>query len=241
MKKPLAVFDIDGTLFRSSLLIELTNGLVQEGIFPKDANTELLSEYIQWVNREGEYSVYLKKVIENFEHYIVGCPESDVEFVTEKVLEKEKKKLYRYTRNLILELKSKNYFLFAISGSPGHILTSFAKEVGFDKYLGGYYEVANEVFTGFQPFGNPSHDKRKTLQDFLDKGNGEFDLSESVGIGDTESDISFLEMVENPIAFNPNYNLTKYAKNRGWKIIVERKDVIFELDKFSFKGGIDKC
>jgi phosphoserine phosphatase len=38
-----------------------------------------------------------------------------------------------------------------------------------------------------------------------------------------------LEAVENPIAFNPNQTLYNHAKKRGWEIVVERKDVIYEL------------
>lgn len=51
----------------------------------------------------------------------------------------------------------------------------------------------------------------------------------SIGVGDTEGDISFLELVEQPICFNPNTRLYKHAKRMGWKIVVERKDVIYEL------------
>ena len=55
------------------------------------------------------------------------------------------------------------------------------------------------------------------------------DLKNSYGVGDTESDAGFLELVENPIAFNPNYNLKKIAGEKKWKIVVEKKDVIYEI------------
>ncbi|MBI2055454.1 MAG: hypothetical protein HYT42_01035 [Candidatus Sungbacteria bacterium] len=48
-------------------------------------------------------------------------------------------------------------------------------------------------------------------------------------MGDTESDVSFLKLVERPIAFNPSMKLYKYAKKRGWEVVVERKDVIYRL------------
>jgi len=54
-------------------------------------------------------------------------------------------------------------------------------------------------------------------------------LKDSYGVGDTESDASFLELVENPIAFNPNHNLKKIAQENKWKIVVEKKDVIYEI------------
>ncbi len=230
----LAVFDIDGTIFRSSLLIVLTNALVEKNFFPKNARIEIKDDYKAWLNREGEYENYIEKVIDVYTKYIVGLKEEDVIRVVDEVLEDEKKKLYRYTRDLIKKLKSEDYFLFAISGSPGHILTSFAKDIGFDKYLGGYFEIVDGKFTGRQPFGNPAEDKRKTLAEFLEKSEIEFDLGNSIGVGDTESDIAFLEIVGNPIAFNPNKSLAEYAKKNNWKIVVERKDVIYDISDFEF-------
>jgi phosphoserine phosphatase len=56
-------------------------------------------------------------------------------------------------------------------------------------------------------------------------------LKGSVGVGDSEGDISFLEQVENPICFNPNRILYRHALLSGWKVVVERKDVIYEIKK----------
>lgn len=232
--RKLAVFDIDGTLFRSSLLIELTNSLVEKAVFSQSVKKEIEKDYKAWLNREAGYENYISKVIDVYKKNIIGCDEIIVEKIVEKVLQKEKKKLYRYTRFLIKELKKKGYFLFAISGSPGHILTSFAKDLGFNKYLGGYYEVVDGKFTGIEPYGNPAVDKKKTLEGLLKESKITFDLKNSVGVGDTESDIAFLEMVGNPIAFNPNRLLAEHAKKNKWKIIVERKDVIYELSSFRF-------
>ena len=54
-------------------------------------------------------------------------------------------------------------------------------------------------------------------------------LEGSVGMGDTLSDVGFLELVGIPIAFNPNRDLFDVARERGWPIVVERKDVIYNL------------
>jgi phosphoserine phosphatase len=39
-------------------------------------------------------------------------------------------------------------------------------------------------------------------------------------------------MTEKPIAFNPNSNLERVARRRRWKIIVEKKDVIYDIGHF---------
>ena len=54
-------------------------------------------------------------------------------------------------------------------------------------------------------------------------------LKGSIGVGDTEGDIPVLEMVDNPICFNPNMLLYKTAKRNDWKVVVERKDVIYNI------------
>ena len=54
-------------------------------------------------------------------------------------------------------------------------------------------------------------------------------LKNSVAVGDTEGDIPMLELVDTPICFNPNAKLYRIAKLNGWKVIVERKDVVYEI------------
>lgn len=55
-------------------------------------------------------------------------------------------------------------------------------------------------------------------------------------MGDTEGDVNMLNLVGKPIAFNPNLHLAKIAKKKAWQIVVERKDVIFELKDFIYKN-----
>jgi phosphoserine phosphatase len=56
-------------------------------------------------------------------------------------------------------------------------------------------------------------------------------LRGSIGVGDTESDIPFLRLVDRPICFNPNRKLLREARRRGWEVVVERKDVVYKIKK----------
>ncbi|HPW34806.1 MAG TPA: HAD-IB family hydrolase, partial [Candidatus Paceibacterota bacterium] len=87
-KVKIAVFDIDGTIFRSSLLIELVNGLVKAGIFPKKAHKEMEADYLAWLNRVGDYDDYLGKVISIYDRHIVGKKFKNVEVAAQKVINK---------------------------------------------------------------------------------------------------------------------------------------------------------
>lgn len=226
--QPVAVFDIDGTIFRSSFLIELVDALVEKGIFPLEALKTYASAREEWQNRNGEYTLYIKKVVEAFRKYIKGVPYGDVADVAGEIIETKKSRVYRYTRDLVQELKIKGCYLLGVSHSPKFIVDGFGYELGFDKTYGTFYETgASNRFTGEVVDEHIIMNKSAILKRAVEKEH--LSLNGSYGVGDTESDISMLDLVEHPIAFNPNRVLYRHAKQKGWKVVVERKDVIYEI------------
>ncbi|MBI3631583.1 MAG: hypothetical protein HY219_01820 [Candidatus Staskawiczbacteria bacterium] len=137
--RKVAIFDIDGTIFRSSLLIEVVEALVEDNIFPLRVKDIYIESYKNWSNRKDSYEKYIMAVVKSFEKNIKGVAHSQA--------------------------------------------------------------VKKEKLT----------------------------LKDSVGVGDTESDIPFLSLVQNPICFNPNNKLYAHAKKSKWQVVVERKDVIYFL------------
>ena len=227
-KRKVAIFDIDGTIFRSSILIQLVNNLVERGIFPKNAYSEYQKEYRAWLDRHGPYEHYINQVVKIFMKYLKGKKYKDLVDTAKVVAEEQKHRVYRYTRGLIKELKKKGYYLLAISHSPKLALDTFGETHGFDKVYGIRYETdAKEKFTGNYIEFDLIINKASILKRVVEKE--ELTLKGSVGVGDSEGDISFLSLVEKPICFNPNNNLYKHAKKKKWNIVVERKDVIYEL------------
>jgi HAD superfamily hydrolase (TIGR01490 family) len=228
----LAIFDIDGTIFRSSLLIELCHALVDRGVFPGLARKEISKEYLAWLNRKGSYEAYINKVIKIYVKHIAGKNFAHVDKVAKEVIEFQKDRVYRYTRDLIKKLKSQNYFLVAISGSPSYIVEKYAKAIGFDLFFGTELEIIAGKFTGRSKSLDSANDKAKIVKDLAVKYTA--NLKKSVAVGDTESDIPMLKLVGNPVAFNPNLGLAMQAKKSNWNIVAERKDVIYEIKDFRF-------
>ena len=227
-RKKVAFFDIDGTVFRSSLLIELVEAFIKEGIFPDEAASLYTHEYTAWSNREGTYEAYMQAVVKTFIRHIKGVHYGELADIGKLVVAQHGNHVYRYTRDLIASLKHDSYFIVAISQSPKTILDEFCKNYGFDKVYGRIYEIGpQDRFTGLLTDEHLVANKANIIERVLEK---EFVTNEdSVGIGDTDSDIPLLESVVNPICFNPNKVLFEHAKKRDWKIVVERKDVIYEL------------
>ncbi len=226
--RKVAVFDIDGTIFRSSLALELVERLIEKGLFPVAARAAYEKEEREWLDRKGDYEAYITRVVEVFAEHAKGLSYEETQYIAGEIIEEKKSRVYRYTRDLIKELKMQGYYLLAISHSPKLIVDGFGYEMGFDKAYGTIYEVGpNECFTGVIEDKDLIFNKAAVLQRAMRKENLTFEGS--VGVGDTESDIPMLETVERAIAFNPNAKLYKHAKVRQWEIMVERKDVIYNI------------
>ena len=227
-KRKVAVFDIDGTVFRSSLTLELVERLVEREVFPREEREKYEEERRLWIDRRGDYQAYIDKIVEVFHTQIKGVPYQAVADIAGEIIEEQRHHVYRYTRDLIHDLKRQGYYLVAVSHSPKFIVDGFAHEMGFDKSYGLFFTSGpSGNFTGEVEDEDLMRSKSGILQRVVRKEN--LTLEGSVGVGDTESDIPMLEMVERPIAFNPNQELYAHAKRRGWEIVVERKDVIYEL------------
>jgi HAD superfamily hydrolase (TIGR01490 family) len=227
-RQRVAVFDVDGTIFRSSLLIQLVDKLIESNVFPKEARKIYERDYEKWLNREGGYQEYIHAVVEAFNMHLKGIHYGALADAAEEIVEEQWKRVYRYTRDLIKDLKKKNYYLLAVSHSPKTVLDKFCPRMGFDKAYGIVYEIGpQECFTGKMLEEHLILNKAAILKRAVEKEG--LTLAHSIGVGDTETDIPFLEMVAKPICFNPNMKLYKYAKRLKWDVVVERKDVIYEF------------
>ena len=227
-KKKVAIFDVDGTIFRSSLLVQVVDQLIRDGVFPEEAQAMYAKQYEKWVDREGDYEAYIQAVVKAFTKHLAGVHYGALADASKRVVAAQWKRTYRYPRALIKDLKDRGYFLLAVSHSPKTILDKFCPRLGFDKVYGLIYEIDDEdKFTGKVTDEKQALDKAYIVRRAIDKES--LMLTNSVGVGDTESDIPFLEIVAKPICFNPNAKLFAHAKKEGWKVFVERKDVIYDI------------
>lgn len=228
--KKVAIFDIDGTIFRKNLHFELINELSWLKVFKVEVRKKLTEIYSHWLSHEGTYEEYRKALVDIYAENIQGVSEEAVRKAARIVVPFHAKRTYIFAENLIRELRKKRYHTIAVSGSPLEIVEEYNKHyLRFDYVFGSVYEKDDKGnYTGRAEF-EPSKDKGSLVKQYIYENS--LSLEDSYGIGDTGSDEGFLRMVTFPIAFNPNQNLKKTAVEEGWRIVVEKKDVIYEINK----------
>lgn len=229
MNRPFAVFDIDGTIIRWQLYHALGDQLAKRRHISPEAFQRVRTARMDWKRRTGEdsFQQYEMELVGVFDEALTNLKVADFGRAAETVFEEYKDQVYTYTRDLIRELQSKNYLLFAISGSPSIIVQKLADYYGFDDFAATTYEAKDGHFTGHKELSLGR--KPELLKALIAKHDA--DLQNSIAVGDSEGDITMLELVEHPIAFNPSKKLFRHACDRGWQVVLERKNVVYRLEK----------
>lgn len=223
--RPFAAFDIDGTLIRWQLYHSIADTIARLGYIEPKLHKTIKDARMIWKNRSGEFSDYERQLINIYDQSITRLDRQQFETAAQAVFDEYKEQVYTYTRDLIAKLKKNGYLLFAISGSQTEIVAKIADYYGFNDYIGSSYTYKNGGFTGEKQIA--ARQKDQALSKLVAKHSATFDGS--IAVGDSQSDIAMLELVEQAIAFNPEKQLFTQAVNRGWKIVVERKNVVYQL------------
>lgn len=229
-----AFFDIDGTIYRNSLLTEHFKKMIKYELIDPLAYEEKVKETFKlWNERKGDYDKYLLSLTESYVNAMIGISEKDNDFVSDQVLNLSGNRVYRYTRERIKWHKEQGHKVIFISGSPDFLVKRMANKWGADDYQGSIYHTKDGRFSGeISPMWD-SRNKIKSLNRFCEKYN--LDLEKSYAYGDTSGDYSMLKSVGNPIAINPSKEfLEKLRENqeisKKVQVIIERKDVIYKVN-----------
>ena len=234
-KQTAAFFDIDGTLFRNSLLIEHFLLLAQiNDKANKLWEEEIKPLYEKYKNRQGAFEEYLDKAAVLYKDALIGLDKQTIEEIAKVVINSNKHKTYNLTRKRVAWHLERGHKVFFISGSPSFLVDDFAKHFKIDEAVSTIYEFDDkDIFTGGII---PMWDNRSKL-DAIKKLTKKYDidLKSSYSYGDTNGDITMMDMVGNPTAINPSWELLDKLNGdeelrEKATIAIERKDV-----NYSFK------
>ena len=228
-----AFFDIDGTIYRNSLLIEHFKKLIKYDLLDfKEYDTRVKGAYKLWDDRKDDYEKYLNKLTETYVDSIKGLQVSYNEFVADQVLELKGDRVYAYTRSMIKWHKNQGHLVIFISGSPDFLVSRMAKKFDADDFCGSIYHVEDGKLSGKITPMWASVNKLKAIANFEKKHN--IILKESYAYGDTHGDLSMLELVGHPRAINPSKELLNSIRENKElfeksEIFIERKDVVYKV------------
>jgi HAD superfamily hydrolase (TIGR01490 family) len=220
-----AAFDIDGTLVRWQFFHAIVHELGKRKLLDAATHETIRQSRMQWKTRQHPeaFREYESVLVHGYFSALQHISEEDHDAAIEYVFQQYRNQLFTYTRDLLKQLQDDGYLIFAISGSHEVVLAKLAFHLGIDDYVGATFDFQKGEFQS-----SPVHDKASALRALISKHGADF--TGSVAVGDSESDIAMLEIVEKPIAFNPSRGLFDRAQRRGWPVIIERKNMVYTLE-----------
>lgn len=230
-----AFFDIDGTLYRDSLMIEHFKKLIRyEVVDPLVWHGSTKRTFHDWDKRQGNYDDYLLDLCEIYVDSMKGLNKDHVEFISEQVIKLKGDRVYKYTRERIKWHLNKGHKVIFISGSPNFLVSKMARKYNASDFCGSKYLVdGDNNFTGEVVPMWDSKSKQKAIENFVEKY--DLNLDECYAYGDTHGDVTMFKAVGHPIAINPAKELLFDIKEdeelrKKTEIVIERKDVCYSLD-----------
>jgi HAD superfamily hydrolase (TIGR01490 family) len=112
------------------------------------------------------------------------------------------------------------------AGRPAYIVTAASQELAesladvlvFDGGIGMRSEIRDGVYTGRAdgPF-TYREGKAQAIRELAEREG--IDLTESYAYSDSESDLPMMRAVGHPVAVNPDAELSRVAREEGWRIV----------------------
>lgn len=242
------VFDIDGTMFRWSLMIHLFLLLIDRGKFPGEIRDHANELHARWKRREGgsAFEDYLLYLVDMFEQNIGnGLTSDDLRRAAEDVMKNNGDEVYVFARSLLRSAQEAGYVCIALSHSPQEIVELFGKKWGFDISVGTIMHAREDGrYTGSRDLPEKPDVLRKIV-----KRHG-LTWEESIGMGNTTSDVGMILETAVPILFNPTVEMDEAVrtaltrtKRAPWQriptIITERTNRITADTYNPYAGYLD--
>ena len=218
-----AFFDLDKTIIAKSSTLAFSREFQAGGLISRGA--VLRSAYAQFVYLVGGADHDQMEKMRMFMSQL--CSGWDVQTVKEIVADT----LHNIVDPLVYDeaialiedhhLAGRDVIIVSTSGSE--VVEPIGEMLGADKVIATRMTVEDGKYTGGIDFYAYAENKAKAISDLARKRG--YDLDRSYAYSDSVTDVHMLEEVGHPHAVNPDKDLRRIARDRGWPILVFEKPV----------------
>ena len=119
---------------------------------------------------------------------------------------------------LIADHRQQGHALLIITATNRFITEPIARKLGIESLIACEGEIVDGLYTG-EPSGTPSFQAGKVTRLLQWLEGRQVGLDGAWFYSDSHNDLSLLELVDNPVAVDPDDTLRAMALERGWPVI----------------------
>ena len=213
-----AFFDLDKTLMEGSSAFQFGRAAYKAGLLSR---RQLISD--GWANVKfrlyGATDENTHALRDRISSSLKGVRVRDMERLGAPVLAGVLPRVYPQVLGIAHEHQDAGRQVFITTAASQELAAILAQVLALDGGIGSQFSaVSDGVYTG-EPTGLFIYgpDKAKAIERLAaERG---FDLSECYAYSDSVSDLPMLELVGHPVVVNPDRELLRVARERGWGVL----------------------
>ncbi|MGB4956874.1 MAG: hypothetical protein WBO49_00310 [Candidatus Saccharimonas sp.] len=220
---PDATFDLDGTVFKMTILEAYTDWLSQQTVFDP-MPSEIIAAKQTWKNENTEqnYNAHLGKLVRFFIEQVPGKSVAQLSEAARIVANQQRHRRWNVTTAIIDKLRP-THNIISVSLMPEWLMGPFTDDLGFVALIGSTYVAREGQFT------EEAYSIDKATE-YTNARNG--DPSQlDVHMGDTVGDSSLFSLARRPILFNPSWTLHSEMQDKGLTTVTSHKDVMTVINR----------
>lgn len=219
MAKGAAFFDLDRTLISGASILPLGIAARRQGLA---ANTEVAA----WVIEALAFKLFGDRgggtadaTRQDLLTRIAGVPVEAMKALEGEVTPNLVARVRPESRDLIEMHHSNERDTWIVSASPQPVVEPLAAALGMTGAIGTRGEIVDGHYTGRLdgPFVYGAGKAEAVDKLAAERG---YDLALCYGYSDSISDLPMLELVGHPVAVNPDSQLNRIARYRGWPVVI---------------------
>lgn len=212
----LAIFDLDNTLIAGDSDHAWGQFLADKGIVDAEVYRKANDQFYQdYLNGQLNMTSYLEFSLAPLAaHPMKNLLQWREQFITERI----KPLMLEKAQKLISDHKRLGHFILIITATNRFVTEPIAEHLGVDHLIATDPEIINSKYTGAIA-GIPSFQEGKVtrLNNWMKEQ--KHNLKGSYFYSDSHNDIPLLEIVDTPVAVDPDPTLASHAKKNNWKIM----------------------
>jgi HAD superfamily hydrolase (TIGR01490 family) len=213
-----AFFDVDNTLMRGASLYHFARGLAARKLFgPKDLARITLGQ-VAFRLKGVENADHIAAVREAALAFVAGHQVDDIVALGEEIYDETMAdRIWEGTRELTQQHLQAGQRVWLVTATPVELADILARRLGLTGALGTVAETADGVYTG-RLVGGLLHGGAKAAAITTLASREGLDLARCSAYSDSANDMPMLELVGHPSAVNPDSDLLRTARERGWPV-----------------------
>jgi HAD superfamily hydrolase (TIGR01490 family) len=212
-----AFFDLDRTLIRRSSALALAGSFQERGLIGRKQLAKAAAWQVFFAAR-GAGAETVRKAAEDGLMLLKNLEVDEMRALVAEAMEPALKPLvYREPLDLVARHRDRGERVYVVSATVQEIVEAVALELGFDGALGSLCEIVDGRYTGRSLRACHAEGKAEAVRELAAQEG--IDLAASTAYSDSHTDLPFLEVVGNPVVVNPDRDLRRIARYRGWPIL----------------------